>query len=245
MQNQYGLSRDIPAAIKRQVRKACGFGCVVCGGSIIDYEHVDPPYVEAREHDPEKITLLCPQCHAKVTRGFLSKQTVKEAMRDPLCKKRGYASEFLDIGRVHPKVVFAGVTLTNCQVPIEVRGIPLFAVKEAEEAGGPFRLSASFCNSRGESSLQIIDNEWRAFGTNWDVNVVGGAITIRDNPRHTSLRLVAAPPDGVVIEQLDMYLGGLRFLGNPRDLVIEFPDGSRSTFTQSLMDDCGVGLAFG
>ena len=71
--NKYDLNRDIPNLVKRQVRQSCGFGCVICGASIIDYEHVDPIFAEAKEHDPEKITLLCPQHHAKVTRGFLSK----------------------------------------------------------------------------------------------------------------------------------------------------------------------------
>lgn len=106
MKNKYGLSRDIPADVKRAVRQACGYGCIICGAAIVEYEHVDPPFPEAREHDPRAIALLCPQCHAKVTRGFLAKQTVKEALLDPVCKKKGYASEFFDIGRTHPKLVF-------------------------------------------------------------------------------------------------------------------------------------------
>jgi len=243
--NQYGLPRDIPDAVKRQVRRGCGFGCVLCGGSIIEYEHVDPPFSEAKVHDPERIALLCPRCHAKVTRTFLSKDTVKGAMGDPFCKKTGYASEFLDIGQVHPKVVFAGVTLTHCPIPVEVKGVPLFEIKEAEEPGAPFRLSASFSNSRGEPSLEIVDNEWRVYGTNWDAEAIGGAITIRDNPGHVSLRLVANPPDGVTIEQLDMYLAGFRFLGSPGELTVRMPGGGGGTFTRCLMDNCRIGLSLG
>ncbi len=52
--NKYGLSRDIPPSVKLQVRRACSFGCVICGASIT-YEHIDPPFTEAHEHDPEKI----------------------------------------------------------------------------------------------------------------------------------------------------------------------------------------------
>jgi hypothetical protein len=245
VKNQYGLSRDIPATAKRQVRQACGLGCIICGASIIEYEHVDPPFEEAKEHDPERITLLCPQCHAKVTRRFISKQTVLEDMRDPCCKRSGYSSEFLDIGRTHPAVVFGGITLTRCPVPVEFKGEALFEVKEAERAGGPFRLSANFYNSRGERSLQIVDNEWRAYGTNWDVEAVGGTITIRDDPGHISLRLVAAPPNGIIIASLDMYLSGLRFLGDPETLRVQYPNGSRMAFTGCLADQCRVGLSVG
>ena len=245
MKNKYGLSRHIPSDVKLQVRQHCGFGCVICGASIVEYEHVDPPFALAKEHDPEKIALLCPRCHSKVTRHFLSKQTVKHAMNDPFPKRVGYANEMFDIGRTHPKIGFAGLTLTNCQIPIQVRGMPLFEIKEAEEAGGPFRLSASFHNSQGRLSLQIVDNEWRGNERNWDVEAVGGAIIIRDAPGHVSLKLVAAPPDGIIIEKLDMYLLGSRILGSPDELVLESPSGDRSTFTKCLADHCRVGLAIG
>ncbi|WP_140145769.1 HNH endonuclease, partial [Vibrio parahaemolyticus] len=77
--NKHGLSRYIPEDVKRKVRQKCGYGCVVCGTAIVEYEHVDPEFSEAKEHDPDKIVLLCSQCHAKVTRKFLSKESIKLA----------------------------------------------------------------------------------------------------------------------------------------------------------------------
>ncbi|GAH43227.1 unnamed protein product, partial [marine sediment metagenome] len=50
--NQYGLSRYIPLEIKRAVRQKCGFGCVVCGSTIYQYHHFDPPFNEAKQHNP-------------------------------------------------------------------------------------------------------------------------------------------------------------------------------------------------
>lgn len=243
--NKHGLSRDIPADVKRQVRKACGFGCVMCGLSICDYEHVDPPYSEAKEHDPSAITLLCPQCHAKVTRGFLSKDTVKSAMMDPFCKRKGFANEFFDLGKTHPSIIFAGVTLRNCPIPIEFRGIPLFEIKEGEEPGAPFRLSATFYNTRGEQSLKIVDNEWQVAGWNWDVEVTGGSIVIRDRPRHVSLQLKAAPPNGIIVERMDMYILGTRFIGNDEKLEIVRENGSVMTLAGCLIDNCRIGLSIG
>jgi len=57
--NIHGLSRTIPEGIKRQVRQECGFGCVVCGLAIATYEHIDPPFKTAKDHDPSKIAYLC------------------------------------------------------------------------------------------------------------------------------------------------------------------------------------------
>lgn len=241
--NKHGLSRTIPAAVKREVRRSCGFGCVICGASIIEYEHIDPPFAEAKEHDPDKIALLCPQCHAKVTRDFLSKEAVKEARRNPHCLKEGYASEFIDVGRQHPRVKFAGVTLVECDIPVQVDEVPLFQVKEAEEEGGPFRLSANFANSKGEHSLQIIENEWKVFTGNWDVEVVGGTITIRDAPGQISLKLSVAGRDTIAVEALDMQLNGMRFRGDTEDLMVEFPEGGRGHFTNCIASHCHVGLS--
>lgn len=70
--NKHGLSRTIPDKIKEQVRKNSGFGCVICGVGIIEYEHVNPEFKDCTEHNSENITLLCPTCHSKKTRGFLS-----------------------------------------------------------------------------------------------------------------------------------------------------------------------------
>ena len=77
--NKYGLSRHIPETVKRKVRQACGFGCVCCGLAIATYEHIDPEFSEAKNHDWKKIAYLCGSCHDKVTRGFWSKNKIKKA----------------------------------------------------------------------------------------------------------------------------------------------------------------------
>ena len=164
-------------------------------------------------------------------------------MRDPFCKKSGYASELFDIGKSDPVIQFGGVTIFDCSIPIEVKGVPLFEIKKAEQVGGPFRLSGNFYNARGNPSLAIVNNEWRAYGTNWDVEVIGSTIIIRDNPKHVSLRLVAQPPNNVVIEELDMYLNGYRFIGSPSALIFQTPGGGRIKATGWIAHSCSVGLS--
>lgn len=245
MKNRHGLSRDIPEPVKRSVRQACGFGCVICGSSIVEYEHVEPEFPDAQAHDPAGIALICPQCHSKVTTGLWSKAKVKTAMLAPRCKQTGFANEAFDIGVGHPSIAFGGLTLKNCEIPVQVRDLPLFQIKGPEEPGAPFRLTAHFFNASGQPSLLIRDNEWFALSSNWDVEVSGGAITIRDAPGHISLRLVAEPPHDLVIERLDMRVYGLHFTGNADELAVAFPGGGVSVFTSCLADNCRVGLMLG
>lgn len=77
MANKFGLQRYIPQDIALEVRRRSKFGCVMCRCAIYQYEHLDPEYAEAKVHDPDKICLLCGGCHDRVTRGRLSKDTVK------------------------------------------------------------------------------------------------------------------------------------------------------------------------
>ena len=87
--NIHGLPREIPASVKKEVRKRDGFGCVFCAVPIIEYEHVDPLFAEAKEHKSSGITLLCPTCHAKVTKNQISKELVKDAMERPAALRGG------------------------------------------------------------------------------------------------------------------------------------------------------------
>lgn len=223
--NGHGLSRNIPAGVKRTIRQECGFGCVVCGSAMIQYEHIDPPFAWAKEHDPSRMALLCPTCHDKVTRKFLPKQAVSDAREDPLCRRQGFSSELFELGKTSPQIVIGGLTLEECPVPIQIRGTDLIRISAPEEQGGPVRLSGCFQDTAGAVSLTIEDNEWSPFTTNWDVEFVGGILTIRDAPQHISLRLRFALPHSLVVEGLDMLLHGHRIVASPTVLDIWMPNG--------------------
>jgi len=242
--NAFGLSREIPADIKRQVRQRDGFGCVICGLGIVQYEHVDPEFKDARTHDPDCIALLCPQCHSKITTRMWSKGRVKLAMRSPKCKQIGYSREFFDFSDGHPALQFGGVLLRNCTTPIEVSGQPLFKIKLPELPDEPFLFSGLFTDSDGNVSLQIEDNEWKAYSTSWDVEIKGPTITIREAHRVVHLILTVSQPSTIVVERLNMRLGGLHFEANGDFLRVTFPNGGKGEFTSCMADNCSVGMSF-
>ena len=243
MRNQFGLPRAIPEDVKRQVRQTCGYGCVICGTAIVEYEHVRPEFAKAKAHDPKGIALLCPTCHAKKTRNFLSARRVLEAMDKPAAKASGFAFSELEIHSSHPYVIFGGMTLKNCATPVLVRNMPLIRVEDAEEDRGPYQLSASFFDDKGIPSLFIRRNEWRVAANSWDVEAVGGRITVRTGPGDIALQLLLDPGQGVVVERLKMHCGGYLFDATHAHLDVISPGGGRMSFTGCLADNCNVGLA--
>jgi hypothetical protein len=219
-ENIHGLSRNIPTDIKRTVRKRDGFGCVVCGSGLIEYEHIDPEFKDATVHEVKGITLLCPQCHAKKTRGFLSSETIKAAMKNPKCQEVGFSKEILDVGNGYPTLIFAGNTFKEINVPIMIAGYPVIVIDPPESEGAPFRLSAFFNDSLGKNALNIIENEWQAMADNWDVTVEGGRITIRDSDNEIQLMLEQTNRDTITVQKIKMVLANRMIVGEGNDLEI-------------------------
>ncbi len=219
--NIHGLSRSIPEDIKRKIRQDSGFGCVICGCGIFEYEHIDPEFCDAKEHDPEKMTLLCPTCHGKVTRGIVSKQTVIRAKKNPMSLQNGFSNDWFDFSPDKtPILTFGNTTFEECQIPIQIDNIPIIQFKPPLIPNTPFLLSGIICDKRGEKIIEIIDNEWRAFNNNWDMIFVGKLLTVRDATGDVVLSLKVDPPNGIIIEKLKMFVMGQRILITAKKLVI-------------------------
>ncbi|WP_082061111.1 hypothetical protein [Pseudomonas sp. MRSN 12121] len=240
--NQYGLGRYVPQDVRREVRRRCGFGCVKCGLAYYDYEHFDPDFKDAKEHNPNGMTLLCMQCNQKRARGTLSAATVARANENPKCKQQGFASELFDFGPEPIEVKFAGVSFINCKVLVQVRGVDMLSVSPPEEPGAPFLLSGFLADATGATTLKIVDNVWSAGDSNWDVEVVGPLITIRRGPGDIALQVRAIPPHAISIERIDMQFEGYFLQGDEDSLRISMDGKSLHTCSTVAMRDCGVGI---
>ncbi|POA47112.1 hypothetical protein C1893_17075 [Pseudomonas sp. MPR-ANC1] len=241
--NKHGLRRTVPAAVKREIRSRCGFGCVICGLAYYDYEHFDPEFKEAKAHNPEGMTLLCMQCNQKRARGTLSVETVTRANLKPKCKEDGFASELFDFGPEPVEVTFAGVTFYNCDVLIQISGIPLLSFSPPKEVGGPVLLSGFLADSSGATTLKIVENEWFAGDESWDVDVVGPQITIRRGPGDIALQIRVAPPHAIFIQRIDMNFEGYFLRGDQESLHISQDGKNWTTFSAVGVRNCGVGIS--
>lgn len=210
--NRHGLTDQIPLPIKRQVRQACGFGCVRCGCAIYEYEHIAPTFAEAKEHDPEKIACLCHGCHGKVTTKFGSKESVARARERPWARQPGNESwDHLDLSTDTLNVELSGMTFVNTPQILVVDGVPLLEIHPPEEQGAPPTLSARFFDRTGAPIARIDRNEWRGSAEPFDIEASGGRWTIRSDSRKIDLVLKLTPPTGVVVERCHLRYEEVEF----------------------------------
>lgn len=243
--NKNGLSRYIPADISREVRHRCGFGCVICGNAVYTYEHIDPPFAEAFEHDPSKIALLCAGCHGKVTRGLTSKTTVLQYLGKPKAFEMGFSREAFDITASNPRIELCGTKFRGIRTVIAMMGAEILKVEPPECEGAPMRISALFCDKEGNEIFKIVQNEWFSNVANWDVEVSGRRIFFRRAPGDIALVIRAVPPETIAIERIAMFYQGARVTGvDGSPIDARAPNGARLTMVVGSVHGSGkeVGL---
>ena len=241
--NKYGLKDTIHSSVKREVRQRCGLGCVNCGNAVYQYEHLDPTFAEAKEHNPKHIVLLCGGCHDWVTRKILSKETIKIRSIDPICKQKGFSFGPFDLGLVEPTIKLGTLICKDVESLINIDGVSIFSVKKPECSGSPFRINAYLTNLDGREILKIVNNEWVTSTSNWDVEIVGAKITIRKNLGNISLVLRSEAPHTLVIERLDMVHHGVKIsCRENEDLKVVTRSGQILSSSSMSISGCKVGL---
>lgn len=241
--NRHGLSRRVPAEVQRVIRKRCGFGCVICGFGFYEYEHFNPDFADATEHNPKGMTLLCSQCNQKRARGRLSAASVALANANPKCLQQGFANELFDFHSKPLEIVFGGLEFYNCEHLIVVNDRPILSVKPSSEPNSPMLLSGVFCDVLGREMLRINENEWSVKSDNWDVNCEGSRITIRSAPRQIALVLKMNPPKGIIVERLDMIFEGVRFIGDQQNLQFTMDGRNWNKWSGGSIRNGFVGIA--
>ena len=125
---------------------------------------------------------------------------------------------------------------------IEIDGDRVLGVNPPELAGGPFRVTAFFKDSNGQPVLFIENNEWRTPSSNWDVEISGPRITIRQKAGEISLILRTEARRAIVIEQLKLEHNGNRIEGDSDALVFTTPAGIEGEYSGLQVDQCRVGI---
>lgn len=213
--NACGLSRHIPEAVKREVRRRSKQGCVICRSLICDYEHIAPAFAEAQSHDPERICLLCPAHHAEKTRGRLSAEQIKvaylkvqnEDVELPFHQALFQGSLTLWLGNS----VFEYVPPGSNLIEYDGAGLLRLEYKEDRIFGGYYpSLTGTLADANGDAILSLEDNEIRLLNANVDVVSVGPTVTVRLDGV-VVLQTTFMPPNGFRIDRLVMKHGEVFF----------------------------------
>jgi hypothetical protein len=195
------MAQDRPplgADLMREVRQRCGFGCVLCGRPIYEYDHI-LGWAKVKRHVASEITLLCDDHHREKTAGFLPNARVIEANRRPFNIVNGVTAphtlyysgrEFtLAIGIYKFQGGDRGQGAAGEAIRID--GESLFGVRLED---GHFLLNLSVYDSKGDLALLVADNELIMNARSWDVEVVGARITVREGERNILFDIVFRPP---------------------------------------------------
>ncbi|MFJ8143624.1 HNH endonuclease signature motif containing protein [Streptomyces sp. NPDC096048] len=216
--------RDIPDPIKRQIRQRCGFGCVICGLPLYEYEHI-AEWSRVGCHDPVDMALLCPTHHAEKTRGLLPAADVKSANENPYNFRFGRSEAFplrysgssclVNVGGSRWRHYFS----TDEVVPLLViKGCPVIEVKRQD---GRLLLSLRIYDKQENLLLEIVENELVFSVESWDVELVGRKLTIRGGSRFILAQVEFYTPDAIMITRGVFAYGGSQVQVESNSIFLE------------------------
>lgn len=79
------ISRNIPAKVRRELRKEVNFGCPEknCGCPFLSYHHFAPPWHVKNHHNPDGMIALCLHHHKAADNGAYTDQQLKNLKTNP------------------------------------------------------------------------------------------------------------------------------------------------------------------
>lgn len=204
---------DIPDAIKREVRQRCGFGCVICGSPIYEYDHMIE-WSKTHHHKADELTLLCFQHHGEKKKKLLPAKKVTAANDEPFNIAAGVSSpQSLYYDGSHFKLklgdsvsTFSGLRNGQTFSPFVIDGQSVVSFTNDE---GNILLNIEFRDELGNVILLIDNSELVYSAGMWDVEWVGQTLTIREGLREIVLELELAPPSMVSINRGSLHFNGI------------------------------------
>jgi hypothetical protein len=149
--------------------------------------------------------LLCGRCHDKVTKGQISKDSVRrqyEKVQTDANIKRPFDDLVLDSQSL--TVVLGSSIFHGARTLIEIDGDAVLAIEPPEDGMSFPTISGEFSDENGEELFRIERNVWSGRSDVWDMKVEGKEIVIRSAPGKVALKLIIEPPNRIVVEHLEM-----------------------------------------
>lgn len=233
--------------MKRAVRQRTGFGCVICGHPITQYEHIIP-WAEVKTHDVANITLLCWNHHGEVTKGLLSKTIVREHDRDPHNLKRGRTTPYaLPFDKAHsPRFMLGGHEFrapagATKFFPVVIDNEPQMRI-DAEN--GRAVLTLTLRDQQDRPILSVHRNELRVSVGAFDYRVEGQEFRIDEARRGTVLRMrYDHEQNAIKIEQAVFRARGIEFqVRDGAPIHTASTSGARVNVNGSIIGQVGIAL---
>lgn len=239
-------SRNIPLPIQREVRQRCGFGCVICGLPLYEYEHMEE-WAVVKRHVADEITLLCDQHHREKTGKLLPDEVVKAANKAPFNLKEGNSKPYnLHFAGTEATIEIGSNSFTckdngygTAMVPISVDGTPLIGLILAD---GHLLLNLVVFDEYNAPVLHIKNNQLIYSTSPWDIQLVGKKLTIREALKKILFEIEFFPPNRVVINRGRLLRNGIEILIRSSNILVT----NNSTLIRNChAHNCHGGLIIG
>ncbi|MGF1689641.1 hypothetical protein [Photobacterium kagoshimensis] len=234
-------SRNIPLPIQREVRQRCGFGCVICGLPLYEYEHMEE-WAVVKRHVADEITLLCDQHHREKTGGLLPIEVVRAANNTPFNLREGNSKPYnLHFAGTEATIEIGSNSFTckdngygTAMVPVSVDGTPLIGLILAD---GHLLLNLVVFDEYNAPVLHIKNNQLIYSTSPWDIQLVGKKLTIREAHKKILFEIEFFPPNRVVINRGRLLRNGVEILIRPSNILV--------TNNSTLLSDCHAHNCYG
>lgn len=246
MSTQECNNRNIPLPIQREVRKRCGFGCVVCGLPLYEYDHLKG-WATVHEHVAEDITLLCDQHHREVTSGLLPRDSVIAANKSPYNLRSGVSSSLpLHYEGNFCEVNIGGNIFTTfsegeftASMPLLIDNIPLIGFVMQD---GQLLLNVNIFDEFNQIVLKIVNNHLFYSITPWDISFIGRNLIIREGHRKFLINILFEPPNKVFISKGRFLCNGVELIINEDYILLT---NSSTMISGCSAENCSAGLIVG
>jgi hypothetical protein len=214
----------IPTPIQREVRRRCGFGCVVCGLPLYDYDHL-LGWANVHRHVPDEITLLCGQHHREKGTGLLPPAAVEAANMNPHNLRAGASRPYdLHYSGDECEIVIGGNSFSTKDggygtilLPVSIDGTPLLAFILGD---GHLLLNLNAFDEYNQLVLQIKNNQLFQFAAPWDIQLVGHNLVVREAERKILVDIAFEPPSRIVVNRGRFLRNGVEILVRPDRIVV-------------------------
>jgi hypothetical protein len=239
-------SRNIPLPIQREVRQRCGFGCVICGLPLYEYDHL-LGWANVHRHLADEITLLCDQHHREKGAGLLPNEVIIEANRIPHNLKTGVSKPYnLHYSGSECEMVMGGNRFKATDggsgtvlLPVSIDGAPLLAFILRD---GHLLLSLNVFDEFNQAVLQIKDNQLVQSVAPWDIKLVGKNLLVREAERKILVDISFEPPRRIIIKRGRFLKNGVEILIRPEQVIIA---NNGATFSGIVATNWPAGILIG
>jgi trigger factor len=220
---------------------------VICGHPIVQFEHMIP-WAEVQVHDVPNITLLCGSHHDEVTRGLISKKTVREHDRGPHNLKKGVTAPYpLPFDSAHsPRFLLGG---HEFRAPAGVsKFFPLVIDNEpqmrVDAENGRAVLTLTLRDQQDRPLLTIYRNELQVSARAFDFKVKGREFRVDETHGGTVLRMhYDHEQNAIRVDDVMFRARGVEFLvrgGKP--IHTASSGGAKVSVTGAIIGQVGVAL---